>query len=88
MKYRTQTNTSTNINERTQHLFMFVCLTKRMKFLVRVCLFSKRTNTNELYAEQFTKCSPNVWFVYKPNFNNDITNYTKIFAVENKPSTE
>ncbi|MFS7982476.1 hypothetical protein Hanom_Chr10g00963411 [Helianthus anomalus] len=38
-------------------LFMFVHLTKRTKFLVRVCLFNKRTNTNnrrtvhELFAE-------------------------------------
>ncbi|MFS8004178.1 hypothetical protein Hanom_Chr13g01222641 [Helianthus anomalus] len=37
---------------------MFVHLTKRTKFLVRVCLFSKRTNTNELPAERFTNCSP------------------------------
>ncbi|KAJ0457610.1 hypothetical protein HanIR_Chr15g0775681 [Helianthus annuus] len=45
---------------------MFVHLTKRTKFLVRVCLFNKRTNTNELPAERFTNCSPNVWFVYSP----------------------
>ncbi|KAJ0514552.1 putative Nucleotidyltransferase superfamily [Helianthus annuus] len=33
---------------------MFVHLTKRMKFLVRVRLFNKRRNTNELPAERFT----------------------------------
>ncbi|MFS7968557.1 hypothetical protein Hanom_Chr09g00798951 [Helianthus anomalus] len=45
---------------------MFVHLTKRTKYLVRVRLFSKRTNTNELPAERFTNCSPNVWFVCSP----------------------
>ncbi|MFS7987782.1 hypothetical protein Hanom_Chr11g01026941 [Helianthus anomalus] len=34
----------TNINERIRPLFMFVHLTKRKKFLVRVRLFNKRTN--------------------------------------------
>ncbi|MFS7973362.1 hypothetical protein Hanom_Chr09g00855741 [Helianthus anomalus] len=48
---------------------MFVHLTKRMKFLVRVRLFSKRTNTNELPAERFTNCLPNVWFVCSPKLN-------------------
>ncbi|KAJ0565592.1 hypothetical protein HanIR_Chr06g0264301 [Helianthus annuus] len=48
----------TNINERTRPLFMFDRLTKRTKFLVRVRLFNKRTNTNELSAERFTNCSP------------------------------
>ncbi|MFS7890289.1 hypothetical protein Hanom_Chr00s000023g01616951 [Helianthus anomalus] len=47
-------------------MFMFVRLTKRTKFLVRVRLFNKRTNTNELPVEQFTNCSLNVWFVYSP----------------------
>ncbi|MFS7987327.1 hypothetical protein Hanom_Chr11g01021171 [Helianthus anomalus] len=42
---------------------MFVCLTKRMKFLVCVRLFNKRTNINELPAELFTNCSPNIWFI-------------------------
>ncbi|MFS7895462.1 hypothetical protein Hanom_Chr00s002877g01706581 [Helianthus anomalus] len=42
---------------------MFVHLIKRTKFLVDVRLFNKRTNTNELLAEQFTNCSMNVWFV-------------------------
>ncbi|MFS7908062.1 hypothetical protein Hanom_Chr01g00078781 [Helianthus anomalus] len=48
----------TNINERTQPLFMFVHLTKPTKFLVCVRLFSKRTNTNELPAERITNSSP------------------------------
>ncbi|KAJ0690857.1 putative protein kinase RLK-Pelle-LRR-I-1 family [Helianthus annuus] len=43
---------------------MFVHLTKQTKFLVRVRLFNKRTNTNEIPAERFTNCSPNVWFVW------------------------
>ncbi|MFS7917935.1 hypothetical protein Hanom_Chr03g00195031 [Helianthus anomalus] len=44
-----------------------VHLTKRTKFLIRVRLFNKRTNTNELPAERFTNCSPNVGFVRSPN---------------------
>ncbi|MFS7901673.1 hypothetical protein Hanom_Chr01g00002401 [Helianthus anomalus] len=36
---------------------MFVHLTKRTKFLVRVRLSNKRTNTNELPAERFTNCT-------------------------------
>ncbi|MFS7978589.1 hypothetical protein Hanom_Chr10g00917201 [Helianthus anomalus] len=55
-----------NINERTRPLFMFVHLTKQTKFLVRVRLFNKRTNTNELPVERFTNCSPNIWFVCSP----------------------
>ncbi|MFS7950448.1 hypothetical protein Hanom_Chr07g00583311 [Helianthus anomalus] len=51
---------------------MFVHLTKRMKFLVCVRLFNKRTNTNELPAERFTNCSPNVWFVYSPTVSSYI----------------
>ncbi|KAJ0954451.1 putative pyridoxal kinase [Helianthus annuus] len=47
---------------------MFVHLTKRAKFLVRVRLFNKRTNTNELPAERFTNCSPN--FVCSPSCDN------------------
>ncbi|MFS8026716.1 hypothetical protein Hanom_Chr16g01489991 [Helianthus anomalus] len=46
---------------------MFVHLTKRTKFLVRVCLFNKRTNTNELPVERLINCSPNVWFVCSPS---------------------
>ncbi|MFS7966141.1 hypothetical protein Hanom_Chr09g00770381 [Helianthus anomalus] len=53
---------------------MFVHLTKRTKFLVRVRLFNKRTNTNELPAERFTNCSPNVWFVYSPTLNTKLIN--------------
>ncbi|MFS7916758.1 hypothetical protein Hanom_Chr03g00181101 [Helianthus anomalus] len=45
---------------------MFVHLTKRTKFLVRVRLFNKQTNTNELPAERFTNCSLNVWFICSP----------------------
>ncbi|MFS8030537.1 hypothetical protein Hanom_Chr17g01535201 [Helianthus anomalus] len=41
-----------SINEQTQTLFMFVHLTKRTKFLVRVRLFDKQTKTNELPAEK------------------------------------
>ncbi|MFS7942959.1 hypothetical protein Hanom_Chr06g00494611 [Helianthus anomalus] len=48
---------------------MFVCKTKRTKFLVHVCLFIKLTNTNELAVERFTNCSANVWFVCSPKRN-------------------
>ncbi|MFS8034539.1 hypothetical protein Hanom_Chr17g01582351 [Helianthus anomalus] len=48
---------------------MFVHLTKRTKCLVCVRLFNKRTNTNELPAERFTNCSPNIWFFYSPIYN-------------------
>ncbi|KAJ0806005.1 putative galactosylxylosylprotein 3-beta-galactosyltransferase [Helianthus annuus] len=47
-------------------LFMFVHLTKRTKFFVRVRLFNKRTTTNKLPAERFTNCSLNIWFVCSP----------------------
>ncbi|MFS7902128.1 hypothetical protein Hanom_Chr01g00007601 [Helianthus anomalus] len=30
---------------------------------VHVRLFNKQTNTNQLPAERFTNCSPNVWLV-------------------------
>ncbi|MFS8031005.1 hypothetical protein Hanom_Chr17g01540651 [Helianthus anomalus] len=50
----------TNINEQTQHLFMFVHLTKQTKFFVCVRLFNKGTNTNDLPTKQLTNCSPNV----------------------------
>ncbi|KAJ0935339.1 hypothetical protein HanRHA438_Chr03g0117961 [Helianthus annuus] len=43
MNYPIQTNTFTNINERTRPLFMFVHLTKRTVF---VCLLNERTQTN------------------------------------------
>ncbi|MFS8002251.1 hypothetical protein Hanom_Chr13g01199921 [Helianthus anomalus] len=45
----------TDINERTRPLFMFVHLAKRTKFLVRVRLFNKRTNTNKLHAERLVR---------------------------------
>ncbi|MFS7908058.1 hypothetical protein Hanom_Chr01g00078731 [Helianthus anomalus] len=45
---------------------MLVHLTKPTKFLVCVRLFNKQTNTNELPAERFTNCSPNVCFVCSP----------------------
>ncbi|MFS7906526.1 hypothetical protein Hanom_Chr01g00060261 [Helianthus anomalus] len=47
---------------------MFVHLTNRTKFLVHVRSFIKRTNINELPAEQFTNCSLNVRFVYNPSY--------------------
>ncbi|MFS7899954.1 hypothetical protein Hanom_Chr05g00421951 [Helianthus anomalus] len=51
-----------------QPLFMFICLTHRTKFLVRVCSLTKQTNINELPAKRFTHCSLNVRFVYNPNY--------------------
>ncbi|MFS7920187.1 hypothetical protein Hanom_Chr03g00221471 [Helianthus anomalus] len=63
---RTRYRTFMNINERTRLLFMFVRLNKRIKFLVHVRLFNKRTNTNELSAKRFMNCSPNVWFICSP----------------------
>ncbi|MFS7966001.1 hypothetical protein Hanom_Chr09g00768741 [Helianthus anomalus] len=70
MKYRTQTDTLLNVHEhkRTWPLFMFLHLTKQTKFLVRVRFFNKRTNTNELSAKRFTKCSPNIWFVHTSKY--------------------
>ncbi|KAJ0888856.1 hypothetical protein HanRHA438_Chr09g0406651 [Helianthus annuus] len=59
---------------------MFVYLTKRTNFLVHVRLFNKRKNTNELPAEQFTNCSPNVWFSCSPTYfikHSSPKNYTK-----------
>ncbi|MFS8015044.1 hypothetical protein Hanom_Chr15g01351761 [Helianthus anomalus] len=47
---------------------MSVPLTKRTQIFVRVCLFNKQTNTNELLVERFTYCSSNVWFVCSPNY--------------------
>ncbi|MFS7975177.1 hypothetical protein Hanom_Chr10g00877351 [Helianthus anomalus] len=46
-------------------MFMFH-LTNKTKFLVRVRSIIKRTNTNELPAEQFMKCSLNVQFICNP----------------------
>ncbi|MFS7963939.1 hypothetical protein Hanom_Chr08g00744231 [Helianthus anomalus] len=45
---------------------MFVHLTKRTKFFVRVRSFIKRTNTNELPAARFMNCSLKVQFVCSP----------------------
>ncbi|KAJ0521036.1 hypothetical protein HanIR_Chr10g0466191 [Helianthus annuus] len=56
---------------------MFVLLTKRTKFLVRVRLYNKRTNTKELPAEQFTNCSSNVWFICSPTYNTLILSHPK-----------
>ncbi|MFS8023366.1 hypothetical protein Hanom_Chr16g01450621 [Helianthus anomalus] len=42
---------------------MLIHLTKQTKFLVRVRLFNKRENTNELPSKWFRNCSLNVWFV-------------------------
>ncbi|MFS7953824.1 hypothetical protein Hanom_Chr07g00623121 [Helianthus anomalus] len=46
---------------------MFVHLTKRTEFFVRVRSFIKRTNTNELPAERFMNCSLKVQFVCSPS---------------------
>ncbi|MFS7942363.1 hypothetical protein Hanom_Chr06g00487531 [Helianthus anomalus] len=46
---------------------MFVHLTKRTKFLVRVRSFIKQMNTNELPAEQFMNSSLKVQFVCRAN---------------------
>ncbi|MFS7909124.1 hypothetical protein Hanom_Chr01g00091081 [Helianthus anomalus] len=48
---------------------MFVHLTKRTEFFVRVRSFIKRTNTNELPAERFMNCSLKVQFVCSPSLN-------------------
>ncbi|MFS7985894.1 hypothetical protein Hanom_Chr11g01004051 [Helianthus anomalus] len=45
---------------------MFVHLSKRTKFFVRVRSFIKRTNTNELPTERFVNCSLKVRFVCSP----------------------
>ncbi|MFS7924246.1 hypothetical protein Hanom_Chr03g00270331 [Helianthus anomalus] len=55
MKTNEHKQAFTNIDERTQPMFMFVHLTKRTKFLVRVRLFIKQTNTNGFPAAQFMK---------------------------------
>ncbi|MFS8028881.1 hypothetical protein Hanom_Chr16g01515731 [Helianthus anomalus] len=60
---------------------MFIRLVKRTKFLVlvRVRLFNKRTNTNEVLTERFTNCSPNVWFVYSPMYSHVLVYYLFAF---------
>ncbi|MFS7994848.1 hypothetical protein Hanom_Chr12g01110941 [Helianthus anomalus] len=45
---------------------MFVHLTKQTIFLVHS--FIKQTDTNELPAEQFTKCSLNIRFICSPTY--------------------
>ncbi|MFS8020722.1 hypothetical protein Hanom_Chr16g01419011 [Helianthus anomalus] len=56
MNYQTQTNMSPNVHEH-----------KRTNVTsVRVRLFNKQMNTNELSAKRFTNCSPNIWFVCNP----------------------
>ncbi|MFS7976141.1 hypothetical protein Hanom_Chr10g00888961 [Helianthus anomalus] len=55
-----------NKNDRTQPLFMFVCITYQMEILVRVSSLIKQTNINELPTERFTNYSSNVRFVYSP----------------------
>ncbi|MFS7950696.1 hypothetical protein Hanom_Chr07g00586221 [Helianthus anomalus] len=52
-------------------LFMFVHLTKRTKFFVRVRSFIKRTNTNELPANHFTNCLLDVQFVCSPTYHHN-----------------
>ncbi|MFS7991079.1 hypothetical protein Hanom_Chr12g01066591 [Helianthus anomalus] len=63
---RTPYRTFTNTIELTRPLFMFIQLTNRTKFLVRIRSFIKQTDINELPADRFTNCSLNVRFVYSP----------------------
>ncbi|MFS7965860.1 hypothetical protein Hanom_Chr09g00767121 [Helianthus anomalus] len=49
--------------ERTRHLFVFVHLFNRTKYLFRVCSLTKQMNINDLFAKRFTNCSVNVRFV-------------------------
>ncbi|MFS8001080.1 hypothetical protein Hanom_Chr13g01186001 [Helianthus anomalus] len=63
---RARYRTFTYINERTRPMFMFVRLTKPLKFLVRVRSSNKQTNPNKLPSERFTNYSLNVWFVCSP----------------------
>ncbi|MFS7986641.1 hypothetical protein Hanom_Chr11g01012711 [Helianthus anomalus] len=64
---RTHYQTFTNMIKRMRHLFVFVYLTNRTKFLVHVRSLTKRMKVNELPEEWFTYCSLNVRFVYNPN---------------------
>ncbi|MFS7945050.1 hypothetical protein Hanom_Chr06g00519421 [Helianthus anomalus] len=61
---RTPYRAFTNTTEQTRHLFMFVHLTNRTKFLVHILSFIKQTDINELPAERFKNCSLNVQFIY------------------------
>ncbi|MFS7961662.1 hypothetical protein Hanom_Chr08g00717731 [Helianthus anomalus] len=58
---------------------MFVHLTKRTKFFVRVRSFIKRTNTNELPAERFMNCSLKVQFVCSPIYLGLVSVYKTSF---------
>ncbi|KAF5819041.1 hypothetical protein HanXRQr2_Chr02g0073131 [Helianthus annuus] len=51
---------------------MFIYLTKRTYFFVRVRLYNKRTNTSELPAKRFTDYLPNVWFVCSPIYKSKL----------------
>ncbi|MFS7953094.1 hypothetical protein Hanom_Chr07g00614571 [Helianthus anomalus] len=61
-----------NINEQTRPLFMFVHLTKRTKFLVRVRSFIKRTN-KQTFPQTVHELSVHLQ-PYMPNLYNQITN--------------
>ncbi|MFS7931065.1 hypothetical protein Hanom_Chr04g00351711 [Helianthus anomalus] len=54
---RTHYQTFMNTIERTRHLFVFMHLINRTKFLVHVRSFIKRANVNVFPVERFTKCS-------------------------------
>ncbi|MFS7907655.1 hypothetical protein Hanom_Chr01g00073881 [Helianthus anomalus] len=69
-----------NTNERRRPLFMFVHLAKRTEFLVRVRLFNKRTNTNELPAECLVHLQP-LRMHYKNNEIEDLCHYVWLFGL-------
>ncbi|MFS7967498.1 hypothetical protein Hanom_Chr09g00786421 [Helianthus anomalus] len=48
---------------------MFLHLTKRTKFLVRLRSFIRRTNINEISPKQFTIYLLNVRFIYSYRFS-------------------
>ncbi|MFS7921747.1 hypothetical protein Hanom_Chr03g00240511 [Helianthus anomalus] len=64
---------------------MLVHLTKRTKLRICVRLFNKQTNTNELPAEQFTKCLPNVWFIRSPTPRHSFQDQRSLLATLQKP---
>ncbi|KAJ0809673.1 hypothetical protein HanPI659440_Chr01g0018041 [Helianthus annuus] len=53
------------MNEQGLCSYSFI-LTKRMKFLVRVRLYNKRTNTNKFSTERFTNCSAKRSVCFQP----------------------
>ncbi|MFS7949696.1 hypothetical protein Hanom_Chr06g00574601 [Helianthus anomalus] len=54
-------NVFTNgVRTQTRHMFVFVHLTNRTKFLIHVCSLTIRTNVNELPVKQFTNCLVNI----------------------------